>query len=547
MTSASPSYHAFADQVRCLAAALSALEPSAAAVGLAPPAGQEWFDLLQRKLLAQLDVPPLLIVAVVGGTNIGKSVIFNNLAGEVASAVSPLAAGTKHPVCLVPPGKDDPALLARLFPSFTLHAWQSPDDPLEDAAENRLFWRSGALVPPRLLLLDAPDVDSDVTVNWERARAIRQAADVLVAVLTQQKYNDAAVKQFFRAAVEADKPILVIFNLCHWEEDRAAWPAWLATFCQQTGARPELVYAAPYDRQAAEDLRLPFYRLAAGPRRDPEADVGRLPAASLRDDLASLHFDAIKVRSFRGAVTRVLDPRRGVPAYLAAIRAAAGEFSAAAAALSATEMARVAWPALPAGVLVDEIQRWWDAGRSPWSRQVHGFYRVLGRGATWPLRVAWQSLAAPPAAPLDAFRRREHDAIVLAVEKLLDELERLSRVGNETLRPRLARLLGGRAGRRSWSACGPPTSNCRRWTTIIGPSCGPSWTPGSRPIPVPSASCKRSITPPPSPGLPSPSRWPSAAGCWPATSSARRPFTRPDNWPRRRPLPAALPAGAKPW
>ncbi len=235
MTSASPSYHAFADQVRCLAAALSALEPSAAAVGLAPPAGQEWFDLLQRKLLAQLDVPPLLIVAVVGGTNIGKSVIFNNLAGEVASAVSPLAAGTKHPVCLVPPGKDDPALLARLFPSFTLHAWQSPDDPLEDAAENRLFWRSGALVPPRLLLLDAPDVDSDVTVNWERARAIRQAADVLVAVLTQQKYNDAAVKQFFRAAVEADKPILVIFNLCHWEEDRAAWPAWLATFCQQTG------------------------------------------------------------------------------------------------------------------------------------------------------------------------------------------------------------------------------------------------------------------------------------------------------------------------
>ena len=36
---------------------------------------------------------------------------------------------------------------------------------------------------------------------------------VLLAVLTQQKYNDAAVKQFFRAAVEADKPIVVLFNL----------------------------------------------------------------------------------------------------------------------------------------------------------------------------------------------------------------------------------------------------------------------------------------------------------------------------------------------
>ncbi len=79
-------------------------------------------------------------------------------------------------------------------------------------------------MPPRLLLLDAPDVDSDVAVNWRRATAIRQAADVLVAVLTQQKYNDAAVKQFFRAAVEADKPIIVVFNQCELEADRAYWP-----------------------------------------------------------------------------------------------------------------------------------------------------------------------------------------------------------------------------------------------------------------------------------------------------------------------------------
>ena len=161
-------------------------------------------------------------------------------------------------------------------------------------------------MPPRLLLLDAPDVDSDVTVNWERARAIRQTADVLVAVLTQQKYNDAAVKQFFRAAVEADKPIVVIFNLCDLEEDRPYWPAWLATFCQQTGARPELVYVAPYDRAAAEGLRLPFYR-----RRGPPV-AGRTlrrRRPDLRDELASLHFDAIKIRTFRGAVGRVLDRR----------------------------------------------------------------------------------------------------------------------------------------------------------------------------------------------------------------------------------------------
>ena len=135
-------------------------------------------------------------------------------------------------MCLVPPQLADPSLLARLFEPFDLHAWHSPDDPLGDSSENRLFWRVGQTMPPRLLLLDAPDVDSDAAVNWQRARAIRQAADVLVAVLTQQKYNDAAVKQFFRAAVEADKPIIVVFNQCDLDADREYWPRWLETFCR---------------------------------------------------------------------------------------------------------------------------------------------------------------------------------------------------------------------------------------------------------------------------------------------------------------------------
>ena len=69
-----------------------------------------------------------------------------------------------------------------------------------------------ATVPENLLLLDTPDIDSDAPVNWRRADTIRRTADVLIAVLTEQKYNDAAVKQFFRMAVEADKPVGVI---CH--------------------------------------------------------------------------------------------------------------------------------------------------------------------------------------------------------------------------------------------------------------------------------------------------------------------------------------------
>jgi hypothetical protein len=448
-----PTYQSFARQLHDLDRALQALAPQGAAVGVPAPGGQEWFDLLRNKLLAQLDLPPLLVVAVVGGTNIGKSVIFNLLAGEVASASSPLAAGTKHPVCLAPPDLADASLLGRLFEPFELHAWRSADDPLKDSPENRLFWRASQAMPPRLLLLDAPDVDSDVEVNWHRAKAIRQAADVLVAVLTQQKYNDAAVKQFFRAAVEAEKPVVVVFNQCELPFDADYWPRWLATFCEQTGARPELVYVVPYDRRGAEELRLPFYAMTRGEGSGQSA-VGsnppsafRLPpsSSSLRDDLAALHFDAIKIRTFRGALRRVLDPRQGLPAYLDSIRAAAGEFAAAAGALSAADMARVGWPSLPAGVLVDEIRDWWDGSRQSWSRRVHGFYHTLGRGVTWPLRTAWHSMTGPPLEPLAAFQQQERAAIVTAVEKLLDELDRLAQVGNEVLRPRLLRLLGGRA------------------------------------------------------------------------------------------------------
>ncbi|MFH1266660.1 MAG: GTPase, partial [Planctomycetota bacterium] len=264
-----PDYQTWADQVRKLDRSLAALGPVARRVGVDSPDGEGWFELLHLKLLPQLEVEPFLVVGIVGGTNIGKSVLFNHLAGEVASGVSPLAAGTTHPVCLVPPGMNDPAALATLFEGFDLAAWQSAEDPLGECPEDMLFWRVGRNVPPRLLLLDAPDVDSDVAVNWHRARAIRQAADVLVAVLTQQKYNDAVVKQFFREAAEADKPIIVVFNQCDLQGDREYWPEWLGTFSSETGTEPELVYVVPRDRAAAEGLRLPFYVVGPDGRRAP--------------------------------------------------------------------------------------------------------------------------------------------------------------------------------------------------------------------------------------------------------------------------------------
>jgi hypothetical protein len=413
------------------------LEPEALRVGVPSPAGQEWYELLRHKLLAQVEMPPALVVAVMGGTNIGKSVIFNHLAGEDASSVSPLAAGTKHPVCLVPKNWASEAALVRLFEGFELRAWHSPTDALTSSAEHFLFWRVGAAVPERLLLLDTPDIDSDAEINWQRADIIRQSADVLIAVLTQQKYNDAAVKRFFRKAAEADKPVIVVFNQCDLEDDRAIWPSWLETFTSETGVHPTLVYVVPYDRTAARTNLLPFYTVGSDGKSPPQGP------ANLRAELGALHFDEIKVRTFRGALRGVLDRETGVGHWLDQVRTASGGFAAAARSLSATEMAQVNWPVVPASILVDEIRHWWDDHRSPWSKSVNGFYGTAIRGLLYPIKAARNALGHEPSDPLVAFHAQERAAILAAIGHLISQLERLSQVGNEMLRPRLATLLAG--------------------------------------------------------------------------------------------------------
>lgn len=137
------------DAVRALCAALERLRPAAEAVGVPSPAESEWYQLLFRKLRPQCSAETPVVAAIVGGTNIGKSALFNQLAEEEAGAVTPLAAGTKHPVCLVPPQAADPALLQNLFEGFSLRKWHSAEDALGADDDDLLFWREGRVLPDR--------------------------------------------------------------------------------------------------------------------------------------------------------------------------------------------------------------------------------------------------------------------------------------------------------------------------------------------------------------------------------------------------------------
>ena len=439
--------------MRRLMPALATLESQATILQQPSLAGREWFEVLRQKLMPQLGEQAFLVVAVVGGTNIGKSVIFNHLAGCRASASSPLASGTKHPVCLVPEGFTDHHSLKSVFPDFELHEWSNAATALEENNAHQIFWRTAKELPPSLLILDTPDIDSDARVNWVRADAVRRCADVLIAVLTQQKYNDAAIKEFFRKAGDEDKAVLVVFNQCLLPEDETYWPIWLETFCRETHIHPDAVYLAPADRRAAEELRLPFYERpvpapfasAASNVQVTSGTVDNSPR-NLSTDLARLKFREIRMRTLSGSLRELIHPQRGIPGYLRELRVASDDLARTANRLSMDSVVQVRnWPAPSNAALVAEIREWWKARQEGWARRINSTYTVVGNGILWPFRAARRALQGEPIPPMDEYRTREWAAILTVVEELFEKLQWMAESGNEIIRSRISSVLKGEA------------------------------------------------------------------------------------------------------
>jgi hypothetical protein len=415
-------YKAWVSRVARLAQALRDLEPTAKRMRLPPAESFDWHGNLFQKLLPQLEIEPFLIVAVTGGTNTGKSVIFNHLAGSRLSRTHPNATQTKHPVCSVPQGFLTRHDLTKVFPDFELREWVSQDDALAEGPDNRLFVRTdpAGTQPARLLLFDTPDVDGTLRDNWRRAELVRHAADVLVCILTQQKYNDAAVREFFASAAAVDKTVVVIFNMVDWPRQRELIGGWLATFSEQTGVDPVHVYAAPWDPDAAEANLLPFHPITAG-------------ATNPRDDLAELHFDDIKIRSFRGSLRGVLDVQYGVPSYLALVEQRAGEYREARDVLFHRMRLEIKdLPQLPKRLVWDEIWHWLERRRTRFDRAINGVYTAVGS-------VFSRWLGKDPQTELAHFQEQEWDKLRLAMAAFLDLIDTLRRGGNEILRDVLDR------------------------------------------------------------------------------------------------------------
>jgi hypothetical protein len=429
-----------------LCALVDTLAALGGALGVPAPDATEWHGALFGTLRAQAARGPLLVAAVCGGTNSGKSLVANALVGTAMSRSLPEAARTRHPVASLPAGVAERGDVAALFPGFTPRRWESDEDALDPAAQDRIIWRvdTSGRQPERLVIVDTPDIDGMLRENWRRAELVRDAADVIVAVLTQQNYNDAAVRGFFTSAAAAGRTVLVIVNMVIWPTQQERIPGWLATFTSETGIDPLAVYAVPHDAAAAAEGRVVFH--ARSRQGGDPASAGAAPGPAER--LAGCDFDAIKRRAVAGARRTLLDPATGMRGWLDAIGLAAGAWRETAAFLQRESQVRVELPAAPREIVWNEIWTWLGPRRSGFDLAVSRAYRIAGSGVTWAARRVGLMRSADERR--EDFAAKELGALKTALTDFIARLDEACRHD-----ARLERLLGPRLGsadRAAWYA-----------------------------------------------------------------------------------------------
>ena len=152
-------------------------------------------EAVAREATERLGIlPDAYVVALVGGTGVGKSTILNALAGEVVSQASSRRPTTGAPVAWVAKSAEEDIrpLLDRVGAGKTrTHA----NAELE-----------------RVVVLDLPDVDSIEAGHRAQVEAVLPKLDVVVWVADPEKYADAALHDAFMRAwlPRLDRQIMVL-------------------------------------------------------------------------------------------------------------------------------------------------------------------------------------------------------------------------------------------------------------------------------------------------------------------------------------------------
>lgn len=213
MSGAAPQYEMIAAFRHAFGQLFDAMQSHPVFAGEMFTGTEAWLPLMDYKLAAEPSAPECLVIAIAGGTNTGKSTVFNLMLGGKYSAVRSTAAATCRPLAVMPPELASVCLDGRLLPGFLPKAANEAEDTLDRGLHpETLLVADAPGLPDGMVIMDTPDVDSIDQKNWEIANRLRAASDVIIAVLTAEKYQDEKVIQFFREAQALGRVILPVMN-----------------------------------------------------------------------------------------------------------------------------------------------------------------------------------------------------------------------------------------------------------------------------------------------------------------------------------------------
>lgn len=244
---------------------------------------EEWANLLRYKLVPHLAGEGCLVVAIAGGTNTGKSTLFNLLLGRRVSPPVMTAAATRHPVLAANPYRAAQCLAGELVPEFDAQPLEDPEAAVSEAYDdNTLFVAEVDTLPDRMVLLDTPDVDSIERKNWAVADNIRATGDVILAVLTAEKYRDDRVVQFFQEAHNAGRVVIPVMNKANPARDYEVARKQIEEFSADVGIDP-ISFAVPHDFELEEKFDQPINPLSGAD--DLATYLDSLDVASIKEEV----------------------------------------------------------------------------------------------------------------------------------------------------------------------------------------------------------------------------------------------------------------------
>ncbi len=180
--------------------------------------------LRDRDLLARFPDRPAQ-VAILGPTQVGKSTVVNLLCGADAATVSPLAGFTVHACAFALAPRD--TALGWLQGALKGYTRMAPQALRRD--ELACYGLAVLPAPPAAgpgwrdtVIWDTPDFDSVRSEHYSRAvLEVVALADLLVLVLSKEKYSDQAVWQMVRLLAPLGRPMLVCVNKLGGESEAA--------------------------------------------------------------------------------------------------------------------------------------------------------------------------------------------------------------------------------------------------------------------------------------------------------------------------------------